>query len=122
MQGEGTGPPPWFESATDTVEFATGEKIDRAAAWLRYAGHRRANGKRMSGPDAQYWLTTVDVADLRKERQRTRERADTANARRAVAERPAPYHAVVKPRAEPPPVTQREASRLGELALKVLTG
>lgn len=66
----------------DTVEAGTGAKIERAAAWLRYSGHRATNGKRMAAPDAQYWLTTVDVREQAADRRREQTQRDLAQQRR----------------------------------------
>ena len=79
--------PPWFDAACDAVEGAlVGETIERPRAWLRYHGHRTSpdSRKAMSQADAQYWLTTVDVAEARRTREqahRDRERDASFKAR-----------------------------------------
>lgn len=75
-------PPTWWATTCDTVESVTGAKIDRGSAWLRYSGHRRTNGKRMAPPDAQYWLTTVDVREQKQDRMREQAMQDSAAANR----------------------------------------
>lgn len=62
-------PPTWWDAACETVESGTGTPIQRKLAWLRYFGHRKTNGKRITRSDAVYWLTTVDVREAQKERQ-----------------------------------------------------
>lgn len=85
------GPPEWWDSTCGAVEMATGETINRAAAWLRYSGHRRANGKPMSSADAQQFLVSVDVKERRQERQRERVTKDMARERdEAKAPKPEP--------------------------------
>lgn len=73
-------PPAWWDDACSTVEFQTGAKINRGAAWLRYYGHRETAGKRIAKPDAVYWLTTVDAREAAKDRD-DRRRADARYSR-----------------------------------------
>lgn len=85
--GEGSheasgGMPPWWLTACDVVEMASGIELNRPLSWLRYSGHRDANAKPMGQSDAQYWLTSVDVADARKERERERAAKDNYAANR----------------------------------------
>lgn len=87
---EGAGPPAWWATVCDVVEAGTGATIARGAAWLRYEGHRRASGKRISEPDARYWLTTVDVREQQQDRQRERTQRELAEQRRNPPERPKP--------------------------------
>lgn len=93
-------PPPWWSSVCDTVEAGTGATIQRAAAWLRYSGHRQSSGKRIAPPDAQYWLTTVDVREQAQDRQRERVQRDLADQRRNPPEPPKPSREQAKREAE----------------------
>lgn len=100
--------PDWFDGAIAVVEMGTGVTVAPGPAWLRYSGHRRANGKAMGAADAQYWLTTVDVReilDAREKLQRQVDREAKWDQERRDAPRsgptlrvvpdtpPAPYHA-----------------------------
>lgn len=75
-QNESQGPPPWWSGVCDTVEANTGARLERGKAWLRYSGHRRANGKAMSPPDAQQFLVSVDVREHQQDRARDQARRD----------------------------------------------
>jgi hypothetical protein len=69
-----SGPPAWFGTALDVIEMNTGEKLPAGEAWLRYDGHRAGKGIEPTAKDAQYWLTTVMVPELRKARDETARR------------------------------------------------
>lgn len=69
-----SGPPAWFGTALDVIEMGTGEKLPPGEAWLRYDGHRAGKGIEPTAKDAQYWLTTVMVPELRKARDETARR------------------------------------------------
>ena len=85
------GPPGWWEGTCGAVEMATGETINRAAAWLGYSGHRRDKGKAMSPGDAQQFLIRVDVKEARQERQRAQVTRDISKQRdEARAPKPEP--------------------------------
>ena len=62
---EDSGPPDWWEPALATIHMSTGIELPSAEAWLRYAGHRSGKGIATSTRDAQYWLTTVMVPEVR---------------------------------------------------------
>lgn len=63
--------PGWFRDASASVELTTGETLPVGECWLRYAGHRSGKvDKRPGRDDAVYWLTTVVVAEQRRDRQR----------------------------------------------------
>lgn len=66
--------PQWFLDAVAVVEAEVngGLKLDQAAAWLRYSGHRASKGKAMSKSDAQQFLISVDVKEAREARERGR--------------------------------------------------
>lgn len=101
--------PAWFDQAADTVEGSTGAVIDRPAAWLRYSGHRKTNGKTMGQPDAVYWLTAVDVQEARKRRDEVRRQEDRDRARNG-------------PTAPPRPSKEQSRAFAAELAARVLEG
>lgn len=100
------GRPGYFEAACDAVEMATGERLERAEAWLRYDGHRANSTKARSQRDAQYWLTSVVVKEAREGRQRERALASRTG-------QPAPP--VAPPKA--PEVRQREADKFAAAVL-----
>lgn len=74
-------PPEWWDTTCATVEMATGETFNRAAAWLRYSGHRGDKGKRITKADAQQFLVSVDAKERRQERERERVTRDLAHRR-----------------------------------------
>jgi hypothetical protein len=61
-----SGPPPWFANAVDVVAMNTGVSLPVGEAWLRYDGHREGKGLARTQPDAQYWLSTVMVPEVRE--------------------------------------------------------
>lgn len=62
-------PPAWWESVLDVIEANVDPvRLPAMEAWLRYDGHRAGKGLAPSQKDAQYWLTTVMVAERRKAR------------------------------------------------------
>lgn len=103
VQGEtdGAEPPEWFVEVLATVAMATGETIAAPAAWLRYRGHRAKKGEPVSARDAEYWVTSVIVAELKRERQLRHEREDR-EAVRARERREGP---------PPPPKPSREQAK-----------
>lgn len=103
-------PPTWWGDACHTVETQTGAKINRGAAWLRYYGHRAGNGKRISRPDAVYFLTTVDAREAAKDREERR-RQDARDARFAPRGSP-PEPAAPPTEAEARANAQRLAERI----------
>ena len=68
--------PEWFDEVLSTIEMTCEPIADPGAAWLRYRGHRAKKREPMGREDAEYWLTTVVVAEQRKERELARERKD----------------------------------------------
>jgi hypothetical protein len=111
-------PPPWFLDACAAVDLVAGEKLTVGECWLRYHGHRAGTpGKRPGKADAQYWLTSVVVPELRRERERTKRLASLpASAPRGAPEpAPAPYHREWKPpKDQGTPIRGEEAARLGD--------
>lgn len=95
-------PPPWWGLACDVVESTTGAQLQRGAAWLRYSGHRRTNGKPLGQQDAQYWLATVDVREAAADRRRDQLAQDNANANRNRRFEGPP---------KPPPITAEQSKR-----------
>lgn len=68
--GAGGSPPEWFVGVIDTVTMGTGETLSAGEVWLRYRGHRHSVGKPMNRPDAEYWVTSVVVPEVRETRRR----------------------------------------------------
>jgi len=90
----GVAMPPWYPAVVEMVSANTGAKIDLAASWLRYSGHRRSKGKPFSSHDAQQWLVTVDVKEAREARERTSSRgSDPRNIKQRAEDADAPWRA-----------------------------
>ncbi len=73
-------PPSWFATALDVIEMQTGERLAAGEAWLRYSGHRAGKRIEPTQADAQYWLTTVMVKEVKAAREEATRRGarDTA--------------------------------------------
>lgn len=71
-------PPDWWADVIETIAMKTGVRLPAEEAWLRYAGHRGSDHKRMPANrnDAIHWLTTVMVKEARAEREKRRREAE----------------------------------------------
>lgn len=69
-------PPDWWETALGVVAMNAEPIMNPGAAWLRYRGHRAGKRLPLTQRDAEYWLTSVVVAEQAMDRQRARERGD----------------------------------------------
>lgn len=110
-----SAPPRWFETVLDVLEAQVDpERLPSAEAWLRYDGHRATKGIEPGPKDAQYWLTSVMIAERRKAREDAhhREKRDKQfdDKRRFAKEGPE------KP---PPPTKAQSESFARELAARV---
>ncbi len=111
-------PPAWFETVLDVLAANVDpERLPSAEAWLRYDGHRATKGIEPTAKDAQYWLTSVMIAERRKAREDARHRADRDkqfdDKRRFAKDGPE------KP---PPPTREQSQSFARELAARVTAG
>lgn len=91
-QASPASPPDWFEGVLDLLEANVDPvRLPSAEAWLRYDGHRATKGIQPTAKDAQYWLTSVMIAERRKARDEAhhREKRDAEfDKRRAGAKDP----------------------------------
>lgn len=62
--------PEWFATAIEVIAMGTGVQLPVAESWLRYDGHREGKGLARTPKDAQYWLTTVMVPEVRETKRR----------------------------------------------------
>lgn len=72
--------PDWFTAALGVIAMGTGVELPAAEAWLRYGGHRAGKGIAPSQRDAQYWLTSVMVPEVREARRRDARDAERTKA------------------------------------------
>lgn len=66
----GDPPPTWWDDVLALVSVQIGIDLPRVESWIRYAGHRASKARPAERRDAAHWVTSVLVAEHRRDRER----------------------------------------------------